>query len=211
MSVVSRLKCWLPERAIHPHTAGLAVLKHSHTAGDGFTAGTQTMFNSLIDNPTAILPTTATITSRINNRVRLSDHLPVNRARDFRATLTERFTPDDTGGSGTRERDNRIQREAYAEDTPLTWVFGDHPEAKLVATFLSEPQSTLDVSDLRRLSGVDDDAAVERTLAQLERHDMIACDRSDGETVACTVNDNSPSIEQLRQTEQVLLSEWHNN
>lgn len=167
------------------------------------------MFHNLIDNPTAMLPTTATITSKINNGARLRNHLPVNRARELRATLTRRFAPNDTGGN--KERSERSQRDAYAEDTPLTWVFGDHPEAKLVATFLSEPQTTLDVSDLRQLSGVDDEAALERTLAQLERHDVIVCDRSGEETVACTVNEGSPSVEQLRQTEQVLLGEWHNH
>lgn len=166
------------------------------------------MFPNFIDNPTAVLPTPATITSRIDKRTQLSDRLPVDRARQIRATLTERFAPNDIGG--TREGGERPQREAYAEDTPLTWVFGDHPEAKLVATFLSEPQTALEVDDLRQLSGVEDDAALERTLAQLERHDVIACERSDGEPVACTVNENSPSVEQLRQTEQVLLSEWYN-
>jgi biotin operon repressor len=42
----------------------------------------------------------------------------------------------------------------YAEDTPLTWIFGDHPEVKLIAALLSEPDQRMSVSDWGRIAGV---------------------------------------------------------
>lgn len=44
--------------------------------------------------------------------------------------------------------------EPYAAGSALTELFGDHPEVKLVASILSEPDELLDKSELAQLAGV---------------------------------------------------------
>jgi len=57
-----------------------------------------------------------------------------------------------------REDTNRLDgselSEPYAEGTPLPILLGDHPEPKLVAGLISEPDTRLNVTDISRITGV---------------------------------------------------------
>ncbi len=48
----------------------------------------------------------------------------------------------------------RDDRESYAEDTPLTALFGSAARVRIVAALLGEDEHDVNVSDLARLAGV---------------------------------------------------------
>lgn len=58
------------------------------------------------------------------------------------------------GSAGTDPNPELDVVEPYAEDTPLTWVFGDHPESKIVAAMLSEPDYAFSITDWSTVAGV---------------------------------------------------------
>jgi len=51
-------------------------------------------------------------------------------------------------------RESEEPKDFYAEDTPLTWLFGENPRIKILAAFLSEAGKDMRVSDIARLAGV---------------------------------------------------------
>lgn len=44
--------------------------------------------------------------------------------------------------------------EIYAEGTALTYLFGDGPKVKILASFLADPNFDHNVTDISRLSGI---------------------------------------------------------
>lgn len=44
--------------------------------------------------------------------------------------------------------------EPYAEDTPLTYLFGNHAKVKVLSALISEEGHDLNLSDIARLAGV---------------------------------------------------------
>jgi hypothetical protein len=98
----------------------------------------------------------------------------------------------------------------YAEDTPLTWLFRDEEDAKILAAFLSEPDTPLDTADVSRLTGIDPDD-LPKKLTRMEEHGVVSCDWSDPSAPVCTVNSESKTVECLREIEQSLLQRWAGN
>lgn len=52
------------------------------------------------------------------------------------------------------DEDEKEESEPYAEGTPLTSVFGDHPKTRILATLLSEKEHDVNVSEIARMSGM---------------------------------------------------------
>lgn len=145
--------------------------------------------------------------SQESARLEIAAHEPIDRARRFGAAMSDRLlshSPLRTDGGNSE-----AHTEPYAEGTPLTWVFGDYPDAKIVATFLSEPDVTMDLDDIKRLSGVNNDDDVEEKLVRLEKHGVVSCEWSSEAEVTCSLNDGAEPVKQLQQTEEALLKYWH--
>lgn len=100
------------------------------------------------------------------------------------------------------------QTEPYAEDTPLTWVFGDDAETWIVAALLSEPSASLTVYDVARLAGADKETTRQH-LVQLQRHDLACCLESSDCEQAWTLNTDLAAVQQLRSAESSLLRNWY--
>lgn len=88
----------------------------------------------------------------------LGDIKAVETLRELEATLLSRaYEPDLDNPQGSTISDSDSEQsnnEPYAEDTPLTWIFGDHPESKLIAALLSEPDHSFNVSDWSNVAGL---------------------------------------------------------
>ena len=168
----------------------------------------QTMLGVHFTKKTAALCANLTV-PKIGGRSRryLTDRLPTEEARDLRASLSKRLAGEhsDSHASGA----NSTSVETYAEDTPLTWIFGDYPEARIVATFLSEPETALTLKEIKRLSGVDDNDLVVEQLEHLEKYGMIRCDWEQDHKISCVVDDTSDTVDHLRKSEQSLLCYWY--
>jgi hypothetical protein len=123
-----------------------------------------------------------------------ADHLPI-------PSSSRRRCVADGGERGTGH-------EPYAEDTPLTWIFGGHPETKIVAALLREHDRKFTPAEIERLSGVDEEA-VRDHFVSLDQYDVIDCDTTDGADYRCQVNLERDSVEGLHQVENDLLKAWH--
>ena len=49
---------------------------------------------------------------------------------------------------------NAESEKPYAEGTPLTALFGNHPKTKIIATLLSEKEHDVNISEIARMSGM---------------------------------------------------------
>lgn len=139
---------------------------------------------------------------------KLRDYASFDRARGLKTALNNRISSNNV--LWTDGGNPEVPTDPYAEDTPLTWVFGNHSEAKLVATFLSEPDTTMDLHDIERLSGVEDDD-VEEKLVRLENLGVVSCEWSNETGVTCSLNSGTEPVEQLQRTEEALLKYWYRN
>lgn len=97
--------------------------------------------------------------------------------------------------------------EPYAEDTPLTWIFGAHPEAKLIAALLSEPNHTLSVQDWATVAGLSR-GAVNNHREHLVKYGVVEDVGSSGRKHLYQLAD-SALTEQLATLEAQLLRDWY--
>lgn len=97
--------------------------------------------------------------------------------------------------------------EPYADDTPLTWIFGDHPEAKLVAALLSEPDHALSIQDWATVAGLSR-GAVNNHRDQLIAHGIAEDAGSSGRKHLYQLADTEVT-EQLATLEAQLLRDWY--
>jgi len=96
----------------------------------------------------------------------------------------------------------------YAEGTPLTWVFGDHPEPKLLAAFLSEPEQQLNVSDWARIAGVSRGAVYNHRESFIE-YGIIKHGHKSAGSQHYRLNLESPIVQLLFDLEDHLLRQWY--
>lgn len=96
----------------------------------------------------------------------------------------------------------------YADDTPLTWIFGNTTETKIVAAVLSEPETGLHLGDIERLTGVDEKQIAER-IEPLEQYDIVVCSDSDDGVRECKLNEENETVHHLRRAEASLLQTWY--
>jgi len=93
---------------------------------------------------------------------------------------------------------------AYAEGTPLTWVFGNHPKTKLIAALLSEIDRDINPSDMADLAGVSRSAVYDHL------DDLIACGlveetRTVGPSQMYQLNTDSPIAQAFIDLEAHIL------
>ncbi|KOX91444.1 hypothetical protein AMS69_18910 [Haloarcula rubripromontorii] len=100
--------------------------------------------------------------------------------------------------------------EAYAEDTPLTWAFGDTPKVKIIAALLSEAERDINISDISRLSGVSRSAIYEH-LDDLVELGVVAQTREMGGSTLYQINTENEAVEKIAELESVFLSQWCND
>lgn len=98
--------------------------------------------------------------------------------------------------------------EPYAEETPLTWLFGDHPESKLVAAILSERDQEINISDWARLAGVSR-SPLYNHLDSLLEHGVVELGQKDGSSQLYRLNRGTKVVELLVKLESRLLQRWY--
>lgn len=98
--------------------------------------------------------------------------------------------------------------EAYADETPLTWVFGDHPKVRLIAALLSEKDRDINVQDLSRMSGLSRDA-VYTHLDHLVTNGIVVQTRKLGNSPMYQINKEHNAVPLIWEIEQILLDNWY--
>lgn len=117
------------------------------------------------------------------------------------------MTDTDKNADGMTETDQLqgTESESYAEDTPLTWVFGNHPEPKLIAAYLSERNRDLNVTTVARIAGLSR-SAVYNHLDELTEFGIVMETREMGGQLY-QINKENEYAKILYEIEDQLLAE----
>jgi DNA-binding transcriptional ArsR family regulator len=105
------------------------------------------------------------------------------------------------GGTQTRP-----DAEAYADDTPLTHVFGDNARIKILSAMLSERDQDLNVTDIARMAGVARSTVYDH-LDDLERMHLVVETREMGGGPMYQINNDNPIVERIHEIEGLALRE----
>lgn len=97
----------------------------------------------------------------------------------------------------------------YAEETPLTWILGDHPEVKIVATLLSEHTNDLNVTDIARIAGVSRNDVYDH-LETLQKYELVEQTREIGRSKLYIIDDSKRSVQLINKLEDQLITDWYN-
>jgi len=119
--------------------------------------------------------------------------------------LPESWGSDPTATSDDRQ-DGAALDEPYADDTPLPLLFGAHPEPKLVAALISEPETRLNVTDISRIAGVGR-TTVYGHLDQLHTYGLLQEAGTVGNSQQYTVPEENPLVDALRDLELAILEQ----
>jgi DNA-binding transcriptional ArsR family regulator len=103
--------------------------------------------------------------------------------------------------------DSRDIDTPYGEDTPLTWIFGNHPEAKLIAAILSERGHAVNISDWSRLAGVSR-GAVYNHYEEFIENGIVNQIETDGTGNSYKMAETE-ATQLLLRLEEALLTNWH--
>ena len=94
--------------------------------------------------------------------------------------------------------------EAYAEDTPLTHLFGTPARTKIIAALLSEKGRDLNTSDIARLAGVAR-STVYAHLDDLDALGIVEQTRTIGDSPMYQVDTGSELVEHIVAIEGLVL------
>jgi len=94
--------------------------------------------------------------------------------------------------------------EAYAEGTPLTELFGNYPETKVIAALLPEEDRALPLHEIARLAGVSEVRA-DRHLEKLKRFDLVDTVEASGGVEKYRLNTEHETVVDLYAIEQRTL------
>jgi DNA-binding transcriptional ArsR family regulator len=97
--------------------------------------------------------------------------------------------------------------EAYAEDTPLTWVFGSHPKVKIITVLLSG-EHDMNITDMAQLAGMSRSAVYDH-LDDLLVHGIIKETREIGSSSMYSINKDSAIAQLIGQLEHELLDSYY--
>lgn len=106
----------------------------------------------------------------------------------------------DGGSPGTEE--------AYADDTPLTWIMGGGPKVKIVASMLSEPDSPVSCDDVADISGVDPELTCEH-LDTLDDYGLVHRETGKSGKRSYVLNTDDDVVQHLASAERKLLERWY--
>jgi len=94
--------------------------------------------------------------------------------------------------------------EAYAEDTPLTYVFGTPARTKIIAALLGESGRDLNTSDIARLAGVARSTVYDH-LDDLEALGIVEQTRTIGDSPMYEIDTTSELVEHIAAIEGLAL------
>lgn len=115
----------------------------------------------------------------------------------------------DEMATNNRLQENRDQEsEPFAEGTALTYLFGDHPKPRILATMLSESDRDLSVTEIARLSGLNRTTIYEHLDDLLELDVIINTRRTAGQMYQ--INRDSQVAQDLAKLEWDLLDHLPN-
>ena len=96
--------------------------------------------------------------------------------------------------------------QAYADDSPLTRVFGGNARVKIIATMLSERDRDLNVSNIARLAGIARSTVYDH-LEALEEMGVIVQTRKIGTAPLYQINNDSEMVEYIHRIEGLALKQ----
>lgn len=94
--------------------------------------------------------------------------------------------------------------EAYADDTPLTHLFGTPARTKIIAAFLGEKDQDLNTSDIARMAGVARSTVYDH-LDSLEELGVIEQTRTIGDSPMYQLDTDDDLVEAVVQVEGLAL------
>lgn len=93
--------------------------------------------------------------------------------------------------------------EAYADDTVLTDVLGNHPKTKILIALIAEADQDLNPSDIAHLAGINR-GTVYQHIDDLVAYDLVVQTRQVGNSQLYQINRESP-VEDLAKLEWGLV------
>jgi DNA-binding transcriptional regulator GbsR (MarR family) len=97
----------------------------------------------------------------------------------------------------------------YAEDTPLTWVFGNHSKVRIIAALLSESDRDLNITNIARIAGISR-SAVYDNIEDLLEWDIVENTRPMGSGQLYKINQDNKTVQLIAQVEEQLLDDFYN-
>ncbi|WP_313693331.1 winged helix-turn-helix domain-containing protein [Halorarum halobium] len=94
--------------------------------------------------------------------------------------------------------------EAYAEDTPLTYLFGTPARTKIVGALVSETDHDLNTSDIARLAGVARSTVYDH-LDELEALGLVEETRTVGGSPMYQLDTDDELVEHIARIEGLVL------
>lgn len=98
------------------------------------------------------------------------------------------------------------QEDAYADDTPLTHVFGDNARIKILTAMLSERDRDLNVTDIADMAGVARSTVYDH-LDELQELHLVVKTREVSGAPMYQINNDNPIIKRIREVEGLALKE----
>jgi DNA-binding transcriptional ArsR family regulator len=98
------------------------------------------------------------------------------------------------------------QNEAYADDTPLTQVFGDSARVKILAAMVSEAEHDLNVTDIAELAGVARSTVYDH-LEELQALHLVVKTREVGGGPMYQINNDSEIVKRITEIEGLALAQ----
>lgn len=130
--------------------------------------------------------------------------------------MSKKSTPE-LGAASSKEREKQQNIEAtnveipddpYANDTPLTWVFGDNERVRIIAALLSERERGLEPEDVVRISGVPVGEATE-ALDVLNEWGIVNTNASSSEELIYRIDMENPITQRIHEVESLLLKRYY--
>lgn len=94
--------------------------------------------------------------------------------------------------------------EAYADDTVLTDVLGDHPKTKILIALIGEADRDHNPTDIARLAGIDRSTFYAH-IDDLMAYDLVNLTRTSGQSTMYQINKDSPATKGLAKLEWDLV------
>lgn len=128
--------------------------------------------------------------------------------------MSEKGTPEAGLASARSEAREKvtdpveIPDEPYAENTPLTWVFGNYDEVLVVAALLSERERELVPNDIGHIAGVSTDRAT-KCLNALESIGLVEETTNSSEDPKYRIDGDNEVSRHFLKIENLLLEQHY--
>jgi len=96
----------------------------------------------------------------------------------------------------------------YAEDTPLTWIFGNHSKVRIISALLSEADRDLNITDIARIAGISR-SAVYDNIDDLLQLNIVRRSRRVGDSKMYEINKENEAVKLVARLENKLLEDFY--